>query len=384
MKTLQKDLESADSRMKKLQPLADLHDAFESLEMTEERHKRDYSKRASLILAVDGYLRSLLNMAAAEKEQRQQAKASAITAEDDFQLQESMLKALREDLIVRKESLTYDLYEEWGETFRWDVDKEYTNRFIVNIGARFEDVVTSLKMIDLLEKKMGHLSRCLLNYLFVPLLTEPGSKLQINEGDKENPAEIVVTKPAVTADQKTKVEFSTDALDACFKIFKLLKERTASEKTFAQHLTEGFMLKPLKELIVDSVLKPAVPADAAETSKFNKLLAACDSLLRNLKDAGLVSEETSFNEFAANVDVLFLTKRCQFLLEQANRLIGADLHQTVQVGGETKADDAATLKKCLEKMKSKKEREERETTPLKVDFEKPLPPLSEFPQCRVR
>lgn len=311
-----------------------------------------------------------------------------------FKIDKQALAALRNEFTTQKERLSYELSENWKDKIRFEVD-EHENRIQIRLvdsseRDRFLSTLNAMSILSILSKKIDQLSKFLLISLFEPLIGGE-SRLTVESIDGSTQIFSSIKFQDRHRRRRSGDEMVADVwklLENLIKLFDFkvlsIKSVDRTTKNFNELIGDRLAESILREIVV-KILKPAVPSDKSESVAFEKLLAACESLEKNLKiKKFLRSDFKQFESFAADIDALFLNKRCQTILHDARLLITSNLHNTVDVGV---GDDVTSLEATVADLMDVDEEKWKDLqgrTPIRFESEKKLPAMFRFPKCRVR
>lgn len=300
---------------------------------------------------------------------------------------------MKNEFVTQKERLSYELTENWKEKIQCETD-ETENRINLRLllpwdRENFSSVLNSMLILSTLDKKCLQLSSFLKNSILEPLVRQEGT-LKIESIGHVTQISIFKHKSS-TVNRKWEEIFDDirELFEILLKIFDFKLNRLVKEQKFRNllQIIGFYSAEPILREIVVRILKPAVPGDrnVAETESFQKLLVSCEMLEKRLKNARFLSADfKDFETFAADIDSLFLNKRCQTILTEARRLVTSNLHNTIEVGVDEGAGDLMNTIEELATVDEKKMAELEARTPLRFDNEKKLPAMFRFPKCRVR
>lgn len=89
----------------------------------------------------------------------------------------------------------------------------------------------------------------------------------------------------------------------------------------------------LSELLIKRCLENTIPSTAEGLQEYKTVIADTESLQNDLVASKIFNEETtSIIEYANNIDILFINKKCQEYLNTAVVLMKKDLHDLTEVG----------------------------------------------------
>ncbi|XP_018576832.1 centromere/kinetochore protein zw10 homolog [Anoplophora glabripennis] len=171
-------------------------------------------------------------------------------------------------------------------------------------------------------------AKSLWNYVFVPVV-DCTVKINISEDDKYHILKVV----------------TEDATKKCgyLKVFSNLKiVLEYLKKNCNVHINEeltslgyiGLDIRDnLSELLIKNCLQNTIPSNAAELQKYKVIIEDTKSLEEVLRDCHIFAEDTaSIFEYANNVDILFINKKCNEYLVISQDIMKKDLHDIVEVG----------------------------------------------------
>ncbi|KAJ8927494.1 hypothetical protein NQ314_020043 [Rhamnusium bicolor] len=101
----------------------------------------------------------------------------------------------------------------------------------------------------------------------------------------------------------------------------------------------------LSELIIKHCLQDTIPSTAEELQKYKVVIQDTQLLENILKNCKIFTEDTiSIFDYANNVDILFINKKCHEYLVTSQTIMKKDLHDMVEVGSPYNPDNSLECK----------------------------------------
>ncbi|XP_018566093.1 centromere/kinetochore protein zw10 homolog [Anoplophora glabripennis] len=171
-------------------------------------------------------------------------------------------------------------------------------------------------------------AKSLWNYIFVPVV-DCTVKVNICEDDKYHILK-VVTEDATKKSGYLKV-FSN--LKTVLEYLKKNCNVHINEELTSLGYIGSEIRDDLSELIIKNCLQNTIPSNAAELQKYKIVIEDTKSLEEVLRDCHIFTEDTtSIFEYANNVDILFINKKCNEYLVTSQNIMKKDLHDLVEIG----------------------------------------------------
>uniref|UniRef100_A0A914VXH1 Centromere/kinetochore protein zw10 n=1 Tax=Plectus sambesii TaxID=2011161 RepID=A0A914VXH1_9BILA len=323
--------------------------------------------------------------------------AASENSDEDELFDARVLPSLSEELASQRERLIFRLNEWWSEFVSWQSHHE-ENVLTLSVWPSQIEAITeklsALQLLNELDSKLAALTRFLLSNFCEPLLmTSPTSGAVSNRLTFESGGVVNADKRKIRLALSTN-ETRPDAMDALWSLTQLFDNLHAELGPIHVNgvrlvaLMGKKMAPRLIELIISDCLTPAIPADPSETDRFQRIVDSANLFHARLQEIHFIPENaSSFEDFVANFDTLFMDRRCHKIIGDGRALITADLHNFVEVGTSYSEDEAtvAEFETAFDKVCMKeKENSAISDKDARLDLGEPkLPKLLQFPACKV-
>ncbi|RZC42557.1 Zw10 domain containing protein [Asbolus verrucosus] len=186
---------------------------------------------------------------------------------------------------------------------------------------------------------LDNVTRFLWNYVFVPVV-DCTTEIKTNVENNFATMEIITVDPnkkssyaEVFANIKTVLSFLLDNFNIS------LAEDLSTLTYIGRDIRDN-----LSELLIKHCLQDTIPSTAEGLQKYKVVIDATEDLEKALVASKIFAEDTtSILEYANNIDILFINKKCKDYLILAQNLMKKDLHDLVEVGvDETNSLEIAT------------------------------------------
>lgn len=241
-----------------------------------------------------------------------------------------VIDELKVTIKINKNTLLNELKNVFTDNI-YTYENEEEKSIVIKIKKdvnHFEQALCALYYKNSVVYPLHNFAKSLWNYVFVPIVDHT-VKINISEDDRYNILEVT------TQDPTKKLEYS-EVFSNLKSVLEFLKKHCNIQ--INEELTSlgyiGLDIRDnLSELIIKNCLQNTIPSNAAELQKYKVVIEDTKLLEEVLKDCHIFAEDTtSIFEYANNVDILFINKKCNEYLITSQNIMKKDLHDMVEIG----------------------------------------------------
>uniref|UniRef100_A0AAY4DTD2 Centromere/kinetochore protein zw10 homolog n=1 Tax=Denticeps clupeoides TaxID=299321 RepID=A0AAY4DTD2_9TELE len=240
----------------------------------------------------------------------------------------SLLKALRSELTIQRENLSYHLGEEWHKLAVWKLppSKDLTSakaflgtELHLNCGGSKDEsgphpllpsVLQALAVQGELHKKIKMFGHVLLKYILRPVIMYPSLVVEVGQNEQATVVSLQIPFPFA--------DVSVGEQKVSLVVGDLIWE-------------------DLSDCIIKECLLHSIPSSSCQLDQYSAVIDETEQFEKHLKEMGYLSgEATDLLKYARNVNSHFATKKCQDVIVAARKLMTAEMHSTVKISPDYK------------------------------------------------
>ncbi|XP_028838354.1 centromere/kinetochore protein zw10 homolog [Denticeps clupeoides] len=264
----------------------------------------------------------------------------------------SLLKALRSELTIQRENLSYHLGEEWHKLAVWKLppSKDLTSakaflgtELHLNCGGSKDEsgphpllpsVLQALAVQGELHKKIKMFGHVLLKYILRPVIMYPS--LVVEVGQNEQATVVSLQMQETSALNSTPSQVYNKVCIVLETLHKHLFDVSVGEQKVS--LVVGDLIwEDLSDCIIKECLLHSIPSSSCQLDQYSAVIDETEQFEKHLKEMGYLSgEATDLLKYARNVNSHFATKKCQDVIVAARKLMTAEMHSTVKISPDYK------------------------------------------------
>ena len=280
-----------------------IHEAL--IEITNLQQSESYLECMTKILGVESFIHNL-----------------------DPDLQLPVVQELKLKVSTEKNSLLNTLSNLFKDSVILNPSDNKSVIQIMNENEKMKEVLSALYFYKTSVTRLDNVTKFLWNHVFVPIV-DTTTEIKTNAENGFATLEVVTVDPnkkssyvEVFANIKTVLEF----LLANFNI--PLDEKLSTLSYIGRDIRDN-----LSELIIKHCLQDTIPSTQEGLQQYKTVIEATEELEKSLVLSQIFAEDTtSILQYANNIDVLFINKKCQEYVQMAQELMKRDLHDLVEVG----------------------------------------------------
>lgn len=174
---------------------------------------------------------------------------------------------------------------------------------------------------------LNKLTRFLWDCVFTPIVNCKTS-VNISEEDDMYCLEIITENTGGKDPYKNVLEKLCNTLTFLHDNFNYELQKGTTLTYMGEDLKQN-----LSELIIKNCLADTIPSNEEDLQSYSEVINEVSKLQDKLKECCIFNEnETSLLDYANNIDILFINKKCKDYMHLARSLMRKDLHDMIQVG----------------------------------------------------
>ncbi|KAL1489978.1 hypothetical protein ABEB36_013900 [Hypothenemus hampei] len=201
----------------------------------------------------------------------------------------------------------------------------------LKIKKRNDEMQTAVSALHLNSEQvipLQNLARDLWNYIFIPIVNS-----EVILEDKEDNQFSTLSLEVIDKIRKSDYTSVFKHLKAVLNFLSSNFNYNLTKNLSALEYIGNDLRDNLSEMIIKNCLRETIPSNTEELANYDEVKNATKELEEALYDAKIFNEGTvSILEYANNVDVLFINKKCEEYLEIANQIMKKDLHDVMEIG----------------------------------------------------
>ncbi|XP_050297925.1 centromere/kinetochore protein zw10 homolog [Anthonomus grandis grandis] len=171
---------------------------------------------------------------------------------------------------------------------------------------------------------LNRLAKDLWVHIFTPIVDQ-----EINITEQKDSLIVSIRNPDQSSDYKTVFGNLQKVLQF---LGKNINYKLSEQVTVLEYIGNDIR-DNLSELIVKNCLRNTIPSTVTELENYKVVIEDTKHLEKSLLEAKIFNENTtSILEYANNVDIHFINKKCEEYLQKATDLMKKDLHDVVEIG----------------------------------------------------
>ena len=317
---LSEQLQETKTRHAIIEKLVCIHENMEAI--NKDLHKNDFVSAANRLEIIDERFRTPAN------EREKEVK---------------ILTVLQSQYVLLEEKLKQDVSTAWANCVQWEFSDDAdagrkTVQVKIDSGEKARKILANtlqaLHNIELLEPKLQafgeKLNRCILKNTILAV--------SINKGTENSELTVITTN-----EKLDDAELPRESFEKLVKILTFLSENlfsieidTGEENSISLMTLLGQVLSAgLQEDLINDTLAKSVPSNQKDLDSYKEVIDQTETFHKSLLELKFIdSKDTVLIDFVKNINVLFANKKCQEILEKAQRLMTSELHNTVKVSGD--------------------------------------------------
>lgn len=239
-----------------------------------------------------------------------------------------VLNVIRQQILENKNTLLRDLSNIFTDYVNTKTQSNVVTLKIKKNLNNLQDVLFALHYNNPDIYYLHELSKFLWNSYFIPIVNTT-VKLAVKDENGFNVLEITDVDSTEKSDYTQVFVNLTTVLEFLKSSFDLqLNENLTSLKYIGENIRDN-----LSELIIKNCLEDTIPSTAEGLQKYKVVIEDTQKLEDVLRKCDIFNETTaSLFEYANNIDILFINKKCQEYLSTAEEIMKKDLHDMSEVG----------------------------------------------------
>lgn len=229
----------------------------------------------------------------------------------------------------RKEMLIRDLKNILTEDMCITQNKEncYTFKIKKDV-SNVEQALLALYYQASVVYPLHNIAKLLWDHFFVPIIDNI-VKLELRESSKSYSLTISILD--VSKKSNYKVVFAN--LELLLSYIKQHFNLKLNDKLTAMEYIGIDIRDNLSELFVKHCLEDTIPSTQEELQNYKTVISDIENLEMSLKASKIFDENTvSILDYASNIDILFINKKCREYLQQALEIMKKNLYEMTEVG----------------------------------------------------
>ncbi|XP_030767334.1 centromere/kinetochore protein zw10 homolog [Sitophilus oryzae] len=212
-----------------------------------------------------------------------------------------------------------------------EVQENQDQTVVLKIKKQNDTISSAMKALYEFTEHIEHLNyviKQLWNAVLVPVVNS-----QITLTESKDSSFVWLTLKVQDAEKKSHYKKVFKNLKTVFQfLFKNFNYEVGDNLTSLSYIGNDIRHN-LSELIIKNCLRDTIPSNVEELEKYKIVIEDTHQLEDVLLDTKIFDKDTSsILEYASNIDVLFINKKCEEYLQKATEIMKKDLHDMVEVG----------------------------------------------------
>jgi len=270
------------------------------------------------------------------------------TFSDQGFLDSKVFCAIKNELIIRKETLLFGIINSWQSVISWSSEYENDKLTITRMEMNNEksceeklvNLVTCMHVSGVLANKLSLLAEQCFDLFISPVVTDPsnyeviisecpeGSSLEfLNKRSKDTLVQAI--KGNEEENWENKISVMKEALDKVVQILKFLNKNLLHVTADKHPLMKSFARTidhTICRLVIDNLLEDSVPDNRNQLLQYDQVVELITSFEKELVELRFFNNENqSLMNFVTNIHSHFAIRRSTIIMKKSRNIIDKDM-----------------------------------------------------------
>lgn len=267
-----------------------------------------------------------------------------------------ILKVLQDNYTIQKDKLINDIGQAWNTSVKWTLPNQTGNQGqkstsslqifgLEGTNEGLQSILQALYDLDLLDVQLKKFGQKLLKHFVKPVIWFEDTDCSLNTN-----ALTVITNnseeksPVPIGKVLGKMKIIFEFLHRHLTSFNIEDSSNSEGKIPLMRIFGNLNSDEFVELLIQDCLQHTIPSNNTELVSYKETIKYTKVYEESLLELKFLdTNETPLTDFVGNVNVLFASKKCKEILEQARSLLTSDVHNMVQINADSPLGDLPQL-----------------------------------------